>query len=203
MGLFSPNVKKLRAKGDVRGLIKALRYKEAEVRKDAAEALGEIRDKKASEDLFHIARGADLGDFAPGEVGEEEIEALIEALKDEDPRIRKIVAETLGRIGDKKAVEPLIEALKDEDPEVRKFVAFQLAWVKDKKAVEPLIEALKDKDPEVRINVADYLSMFGDERAIEPLIEALKDENPKVRKDVAETLERLEKKRRLNLLSKR
>lgn len=51
MGIFDlllPNVEKMKAKKDVEGLIKALRYKMSWlVRMDAADALGKIGDRKA------------------------------------------------------------------------------------------------------------------------------------------------------------
>jgi len=61
--LFKPNVEKLKKERNVNGLIKALRHKDSLIRLRAAEALGSIRDKKA-------------------------VEPLIQALKDEVPRVR-------------------------------------------------------------------------------------------------------------------
>ncbi len=76
MGLFGPpDVAKLKAKGDVPGLIKALGYaKDAGVRRAAAEALGQIRDATA-------------------------VEPLIAALRDQDTGVRMRAAEALGRLG--------------------------------------------------------------------------------------------------------
>lgn len=47
-----PNVAKLRARKDVKGLINALRHRKPEVRKAAATALGEIREIRAEEPLL-------------------------------------------------------------------------------------------------------------------------------------------------------
>jgi HEAT repeat protein len=60
----------------------ALRHKHGRARASAAEALGSIGDPDA-------------------------VEALIEALKDEDPDVCRWAAWALGRIGDRRAVEPL------------------------------------------------------------------------------------------------
>ncbi len=53
-GLFGPpNVEKLKAKGDVNGLIKASHYeKDYFVRMNAVDALGEIKDSSAIEPLI-------------------------------------------------------------------------------------------------------------------------------------------------------
>lgn len=57
MALFGPpNVDKLKAKSDVKGLIKAVGYtKDAQVRQHAAEALGDIGDERAIEPLIRLA----------------------------------------------------------------------------------------------------------------------------------------------------
>jgi len=87
MGFFKPNIEKMRTRQDVEGLIKALKHKDFEVRKNATDALGEIGDVRA-------------------------IEPLIQALKDKGRGVQKYAAKALGEIGEP-AVEPLIEALKD------------------------------------------------------------------------------------------
>ena len=75
--------------------------KDPEVRKNAAEALGKIKDPRA-------------------------VEPLITALKDEYSGVRWHAAWSLGEIQDPRAVEPLIEALKDEDSGVRLSAAWSL-----------------------------------------------------------------------------
>ena len=96
MGLFGPpNVEKLKGKRDLKGLIKALRYKrDGGVRSSAAEALGEIGDARA-------------------------VEPLCAALRDKDVDVREAAAEALGKIGDARAAVPLRSALGDEDSDVR------------------------------------------------------------------------------------
>ena len=55
-GLFKPNVERLQEKKNVKGLIKALRHKDRRVRSEAAEALGEIGDKRAVEPLIQALK---------------------------------------------------------------------------------------------------------------------------------------------------
>jgi len=167
MGFFKPNVKKMEAKKDVEGLIKAL--KDTHVRHYTAEALIKIKDAKA-------------------------VEPLIQALKDEDYFVREAAARALGEIKDKRAVEPLLEALGDEWWNVRLDAAMALGKIGDAKAVEPLIKALKDRNETVRGSAAKALGEIG-EPVVEPLIQALKDESSMVRKAAARILKRFSTER--------
>jgi HEAT repeat protein len=131
-----PDVDKMMTKKDIKGLIKALKYKESDVQKLAALYLGEIGDARA---VVH----------------------LIEALKDKDMGVRCSAADALGKIGDVRAVEHLIEALKDEDEHMREWAAVGLGGIKDTRAVEPLIRGLKDKAWGVRLQAKKALDKLG------------------------------------------
>jgi HEAT repeat protein len=180
-------------KSNVDNLIEKLKDKDYYyIRRDAAEALGQMKDARA-------------------------VEPLIAALKDEDSHVRKSAAKALEQMkwqpkDDREqvvwfiakqnwnelvklgavAVEPLIAALKDKDYEkdshVRENAAKALGQIKDARAVELLIAALKDKDFEVSTGAADALGQSKDARAVEPLIAALKDENWSVRIGAAKAL---------------
>lgn len=100
MGFFENlgelNVKLLKRRGDIDGLIKVLETgRHPESREEAAEALGEIRDPRA-------------------------VDPLIAALRDRNSEVRAEAAEALGKIGDRKAVEPLTALLQDPSHEVRR-----------------------------------------------------------------------------------
>ena len=157
--------------------------KDPEVRKNAAEALGKIKDPRAVEPLIEALKDKDFrvrwnAAEALGEIGDPKaVKPLIAALKDENSGVRSSAAFALGEIQDPRAVEPLIEALKDEDSDVRRRAATALGKIQDPRAVEPLIEALKDEDSGVRWRAAKALGEIGDPKAITPLIAALKDEN--------------------------
>ena len=82
----APDIAKLHAKRDVKGLIKALAYPgEVTVRVNAARALGELGDPRA-------------------------VEPLVAMLQNK----QHFVAEPLARLGDPRAVEPLIAALGED-----------------------------------------------------------------------------------------
>jgi len=134
MGLFGPpNVEKMKAKGDVKGLIKALGYqKDMQVSTAAADALIEMS--------------------APG------FEPLIAALADREWRVRTAAADLLVKIG-APAVEPLVAALKDRNRPGREAVASVLGQIGDVRAVGPLIAAL-GRSP-VRTAAVDALVKIG------------------------------------------
>jgi HEAT repeat protein len=136
----------------VEPLAQALKDDESvEVRKKAAEALGELGDPRA-------------------------VEPLAKALKDDESvEVREEAAEALGELGDSRAVEPLAQALKDDESvEVRKKAAEALGELGDSRAIEPLAQALKDSDSEsVRIKAVKAFDKLGDLRAVEPLSHAL------------------------------
>jgi HEAT repeat protein len=145
MGFFKPNIEKMKAKRDVKGIIKALKDKNEDMRFEAALGLGELRDARA-------------------------VEPLTQALNDKSSRIRWRAALSLGKIGDRRAVEPLIEVLKDEDDQVRSYAAEALGDIGDAKAVTPLIEALKDEVTFVGLEAASALTELGHIRYLESFL---------------------------------
>lgn len=110
----------------------------------------------------------------------QDINTLIQKLKDKDSDVRWKAADKLARIGTP-AVAPLITALRNEDADIRLWVASILGKIKDPRAIEPLIVALKDDNSDVRDKAAWALSQIG-LPAVELLIDALNSENLNVRK---------------------
>ena len=91
----------------------------------------------------------------------DEVDILIQRLKDKNEGVRRMAAVALGEIKDTRAVEPLIAALKDNDRSVRWNAAGALGKISDTRAVEPLIAALKDDDIGVRREAAGALEKIG------------------------------------------
>jgi HEAT repeat protein len=100
-GCTSANALVKIGKPAVEPLITALKDENPIVRRNAAVALGKIKDASA-------------------------VNPLITALKDENPIVRRNAAVALGEIKDTSAAEPLTAALKDESPIVRKKAATAL-----------------------------------------------------------------------------
>lgn len=108
------------------------------------------------------------------------------------------VIETLGKIGDTRAVERLIDTLKN--PYLCLKSVFALGEIGDVRAVEPLINALdgnypsvlQGNYPDIRQAAAITLGIIGDVRAVAPLLNALKDSEPDVRQEAASALTALQ-----------
>ena len=113
MPLFGPpDIEKLKAKGNIKGLIKALSYKKDDaIRQAAAQVLVEIR---LSEDFLEASKK--IGDSRA-------VKPLIVIFNDKDPNVRCSAVKALGKIGNAKAAEPLLAILKDEDSAVREAAA--------------------------------------------------------------------------------
>ncbi len=101
-------------------LVEGLAHKNLEVRRRAAEVLGEIRDARA-------------------------IDPLIELLGDADPELTNHARTALGKIGTP-AVEPLLEVLITGSKEQRLGAAGALGQTRSPKAIEPLVAALREDD---------------------------------------------------------
>jgi len=160
-------------------------------RKQSAERLGRLKDQAFENapwirpevaDIILKNSGAWFG----------AVDALIESLKDEDHYVRKAAAESLGMIGDPRAVRSLIDALKDEDPLVSENAARSLGWIADPIAVDPLIESLKDSlHSGVRTAAASSLGNMKDPRALNALIDVLKSDDWRVSPAAAISLGRI------------
>jgi HEAT repeat protein/beta-lactamase regulating signal transducer with metallopeptidase domain len=113
------------------------------------------------------------------------LEALREALKDQDPQIRERAMMALIHAGDKLSLDMFKTALRDPNPQIRSRAVWALALNGDDSVVEPLIAALRDDNAEVRSRAAWGLGLKGDRRAIGPLAAALKDTDGEVRSRAA------------------
>jgi len=136
-------------------LIIALKDEKWRVRWHAAETLGETGDIQAVEPLINALNDENNGvrsnsTIALVNIGEPAVKKLINALKDKEWHIRSNAAETLGELGDTRAVEPLINALNDENSWVRQSAASALGNIGDTRAEEPLKKASNDEDNEVQ-----------------------------------------------------
>lgn len=110
--MSKPDVKKMKSKKDIEGLIKALKDKDEDVRWEAADALDKLhwRPSDDSEKTLYLLAKQEWDALV--ELGQLAVEPLIQALEDEDElNIGKNAIEALGEIGDARAVEPLTQLL--------------------------------------------------------------------------------------------
>lgn len=192
---IKPNIGRMEKNRDVEGLINALKFKDCNIRKEAAAALKNIGDNQALFPLIEVLEYKDWHDNyavmssvretaaeALGVLGDKRaVEPLINSLNDGDEEVRWKTAWALGNIRDRRAVEPLIYLLYDKSWVVRRFAASALGKIGDKQAVESLIQALNDEEWHVRKYAADALGKIGDDRAVPSLVETLHDEDNDVR----------------------
>ncbi len=119
-------------------------------------------------------------------IGEPAVGSLIEALHNQDWRIRRYVAELLGNMKVVSAEGPLVAALNDRNWLVQEYAMKALRkirgkdlrdWKRKKSDMKPLIEVLKDRDEDIGIRreAAKALGKIGDTNAVEPLITILDD----------------------------
>lgn len=189
----------------VESLIAALENSSAKVRKEAAEALGNLKDFRAVEPLIatlnskaeqlHYSAVHALGKIG----GPRAVEGLITALKSWDERVWRIADDELCKIGPS-VVEPLLQALKDGigygnhiantldrlDWRPGQDEISALYWIAKKEwekcmligvpAMGPLIATLKKGFTDSRLGAAEALGKTGNPHALEPLIAALKDD---------------------------
>ena len=222
-------IRQMKIKKDIEGLIKTMDSSYSEIRAEAAQALDKLdwkpkdskeRDhyliaRKQWDELIRLGKSSveplinamnkyyDLREAtakALVKIGAPAVEPLTRTLKVKDWDVRKRAAETLGNIGDARAVKPLIQTLRDKNFDVRDATAEALVKI-GKPAVEPLIQTLKDKDWLVRRKAAQALGNIGDTRAVESLIQALRDKIRYVRMDAAEALGKIGDERALEPLT--
>jgi len=123
--------------------------------------------KDLSKKDYHVRKRAKT---SLANIGKPAVEALILAMKDASPGVKKEAAWILGRIGDPRAVDSLISVLSAEKAYVRAEATWALGSIKDTRATVALLEAINDRDPHVRSNAVKALGKIGDSRAVEPLI---------------------------------
>jgi len=122
------------------------------------------------------------------QIGKPAIPFLLEAIRENKPRLSSNAADALGKIGSSDIVPALLEVLKDEQTNetIRASVVKTLRQLGSSDAVPALIEVLKDEQAgeTTRINVVEALSEFGAPTAVPVLLEALKKESAMILRHV-------------------
>jgi HEAT repeat protein len=180
-------------------LIKLLRDDDWRVRETAAAALGKMKVAAAVMSLLETLRYGRPGPFGGGpnstvvldairQIGARAVPVLVDALSDDDWRIRLYAADVLGQIGTAEAVPALIDALRDPETRVRWRAANALGAMQHRAAVPDLIDLLRDSSADVRITAAWALGQIKDGAAVPELIRLLSHREWRVRWAVAEAL---------------
>ena len=118
----------------------------------------------------------------------------------EDPQIRRYLAQTLGTMGDKRAIPALRSALRDPDADTRLWAASSLSSLGDAGVADALRPLLADEDPAVRKQVAHGLAVLNAREARDDLARLLEDPVVDVRWNGAVSLAWLDDDRGLPVL---
>lgn len=95
------------------------------------------------------------------------------------------VSNALSNIKSKKTVEPLINLLRNDDKNIKRQSTTILGNIGDKRAIDPLIEILNDNDAYLRVRAVKSLGQINDDKVIDPLLNALNDSAASVRGEAA------------------
>ena len=164
------------------------------IRRQANEAIGEVREPKKVEPLIQALNDNDSiarqkAVKALEKNGDPKaIEALIQTLSDKDMGVRGLAVAALTSIGSNGAIEPLIQALGNEDVNIRISAQQSLSKISGDEVVEALIESLNEKNDNIRIGAVSCLKGIADKKAFKPCLKALNDENPHVRNQAVHAL---------------
>jgi len=203
-----PNIEKLKAKRDVKGLIEALDYeRDISVRQAATKALGEIGDEQAIDPLIETLKNKDMRQATAEaliEIGIPAVESLAKALKDKDRDIHEIVVEILDKLNwqpkvhEFKAIYWMIKRQRKKCATAFYQTArFSLAGAR---AVDPLVTVLKDKkDEDMRKFAIGVLGQIGVQsginelsiRVAEVLINCIRDQHQSVRDEAIRALKKM------------
>jgi chemotaxis protein CheY-P-specific phosphatase CheC len=127
------DLRELKKRGDIDGLLGILDSGDVKECRDAICIIGELRNKKA-------------------------IRPLIGLLETDDVQIRANAAWALGEIGNAKAVLPLIALLNDPSDNVRIHAAWSLGRMGDKRAIPGLMAVLKNGSTDLRKHAREAIA---------------------------------------------
>jgi HEAT repeat protein len=131
---------------------------------------------------------------------EQQVAAIYEQSKSDDPRIRRYLSMVLGSLGDRRATPLLLDGLKDRDTDNRIYVLMALGDLKDPGSIPGIAKAATDPDKDVRKTACFTLGEIGDPSGVPALVDGLSDEVADVRWNAAVSLSRFHDARALPVL---
>ena len=151
MALFGPpNVAKLKASGNIQGLVKAARYtKDPALAEEARQALEDRLDRIIENLQTKHMMQLQTGREALVLIGPPARDKLIFILKNGHVHRRQDAAFVLGKMGDPAAVPALMLSLHNPDGLLRMLCVEALGKIGDPAATDTLRRAMSDSDPSV------------------------------------------------------
>ena len=154
---------------------------------DTSRTLAEVSSRVAS----RTPQVAGVAQLAPANQDTGVVNALIARLKDENAGVRRAAANSLGKLGDHRAVPPLIVVLADSDAEVRAQAVDALSNLEDARAIGPIAGLLKDPVADVRHNALSALGNWDHGVPTAPVVALLDDSDADVRHEAVHLLDNL------------
>ncbi len=140
-----------------------------------------LRDLKEKNAVVRRSAIQDLGRHAREEATPPIVDALLDALRDEDPLVRTEAAYCLGDAEATRALPALLLAVDDPHSLVRQAAIDALGTIGDSRATGRLMRALEDDRPDVRFQAVIALGRVSPESGIDAVLLAMRDEDHHVR----------------------
>ncbi|UCC53597.1 MAG: HEAT repeat domain-containing protein, partial [Anaerolineaceae bacterium] len=119
---------------------------------------------------------------------QEAVEPLCQGLLDRDAGMRRLVAETLGKLKAQEAVPALVDACQDRHPDVRQAALVALSRLECEELPELLLAACEDGDVQVRETAVGLLAGVENSEGLQVLVAATHDDMAQVRETAIRSL---------------
>ena len=149
-------------------LFELIEYRNTSVASTAARAIGKLGNENDAKQLIKLYKEGGLGESIKASIilafgdmkAKPAVDLLIKiAQNDANPSSwRQYACDSLGKIGDKKAIEPLNHLLSSEDALLRAYATAGLSYFENEKVIPILTQALKDDNWRVRSAAAEGLA---------------------------------------------
>ena len=149
---------------------------------------------------YQLSKSLKRGEAARYPNLEQQVAAIYEQSKSDDPRIRRYLSMVLGSLGDRRATPLLLDGLNDRDPDNRIYVLMALGELKDPASVWRIEQVTKDADKDVRKTAYFTLGELGSPGSLPELVDGLSDDVAEVRWNAAISLTRFNDRRAVPVL---
>ncbi|MFN0182011.1 MAG: HEAT repeat domain-containing protein [Gemmatimonadales bacterium] len=182
----------------VPALIAALKDQSPEVRRAAAQSLGNLEDRRATNGLIGLLDDEDThvrmaAVEALGQLEDRQsVPALVARMSDPSKEIRREAMQALAQMKEAVGVEVFRAALADEDAETRRAALYAMVERRDKASAPVIAGMVKDRDAEVRQAALHALGELEDPKNVAAIVGALTDPSSDVRQAALHALGNLE-----------
>ncbi|HYS52326.1 MAG TPA: HEAT repeat domain-containing protein [Thermoanaerobaculia bacterium] len=149
---------------------------------------------------YQLSKSLKRGEAARYPNLEQQVAAIYEQSKNDDPRIRRYLSMVLGSLGDRRATPLLLDGLSDRDPDNRIYVLMALGELKDPISIPHIVQTTRESDKDVRKTAYFTLGEIGNPYGVPALVDGLTDEVAEVRWNAAISLSRFNDRRAVPVL---